>query len=156
MEMEGRDQDNDIWVWDVARRALSRLTFEAGPDIFPVWTHDGRAVVFRSARDGPHSLYRRPSDGTGAVEMLTKAIQIHSPTDVTPDGTRVIFTDISGNQDVMMIPLEASGGERRLTPLVQTRFLERNGTVSPNGRWLAYESDQSTETLISCSTGLRS
>jgi hypothetical protein len=146
--LDVRDQDTDLWVWDIARRALSRLTFEIGPDIFPVWTRDGRAVVYRSAREGPHSLYRRPSDGTGSIEKLTSAKQIHSPTDVSPDGTRLIFTEISETQDVMMVPLDAAGGERPLTPLVQTRFHERNGIVSPDGRWLAYESDQSAQVQI--------
>ena len=138
---DSRDEANDLWVWDFARAILSRLTFDQAPDLFPVWTPDGRWIVYRSVQAGPHNLFRRRADGTGSPEQLTQATQIHSATDATRDA--VIFTDQVDTHDILMVPLEATGGERRVTPLVRTSANERNGTVSPNGRWLAYESDQS-------------
>ena len=139
--LDSRDEASDLWIWDFARAILSRLTFEAAPDLFPIWTPDGRWVVYRSVAAGPHNLFRRRSDGTGSAEQLTRATQIHTATDATAGA--VIFTDQVETHDIMMVPLEATGGERRVIPLVRTPANERNGTVSPNGRWLAYESDQS-------------
>jgi serine/threonine-protein kinase len=95
-----------------------------------------------SERAGVRNLFWQAADGAGAVERLTDSPNTQYPTGVSPDGRRLIFTDESpttGN-DVMAIELEAS---RRVTPLVQSPFIERNGTVSPDGHWLAYEANDS-------------
>lgn len=88
------------------------------------------------------NLFWQAADGTGAAERLTKSPNTQYPTGVSPDGRRLIFNDDSpatGN-DVMALELDAT---RRVTPLVQSPFIERNGTVSPDGRWLAYEANDS-------------
>jgi Tol biopolymer transport system component len=132
----------DIWRWDFARTALTRLTFEGAG--FPVWTSDGRRLVFSSARGGgAANLHWQAADGTGAVERLTESPNTQNPVAVSPDGTRLIFTETTPktNADVMQIELE---GTHRVTPLVQTPFAERNGILSPpDGRWLAYETNDS-------------
>ncbi|HEX2455531.1 MAG TPA: protein kinase, partial [Vicinamibacterales bacterium] len=129
------DQENDIWVWDLARRTLDRLTFGRAPDFGPVWTPDGRRLVFFSEREGWAGLQWQPADGPGNAEKLTTG---GPPSGVTPDGAYVIF-GAGGNQDLMMLALD---GTRRVQPLLQTPSVERNGVVSPDGRWLAYESDR--------------
>ena len=63
--VEIRDQENDIWLWDLTRPALSRLTFDPAIDRDPVWTPDGRQIIFASSRTGAFDLYARAADGTG-------------------------------------------------------------------------------------------
>ena len=130
------DQENDIWVWDVARQTpLRKLTSGPATDFFPVWTTNSRRLLFGRPGGG---LFWQAADGTGKEEALTsESGRGMQPSGVTPDGTRVLFS--LGARDVMAMALDA----RRVEPLVQTQFNERNGDVSPDGRWLAYESDAS-------------
>jgi serine/threonine-protein kinase len=136
------DQDYDLWLWDLARATLTRLTLTPGVDGIGVWTPDSRRVIFASERTGVRNLFWQVADGSGAVERLTESPNTQYPSAVSPDGRRVIFTEmVPGTaDDVMMMELD---GPRRVTPLVQSPFNERNGSVSPDGRWLAYEANDS-------------
>jgi len=119
----------DIWVWDFTRRTLDRLTFDPAPDFAPVWT-DRRHLVYFSMREGG-GLFRQPVDGAGGAEKLNAGAP---PSGATPDGGQVLFSSV-GNKDIMMVAL----GTRREQPLLENSPVERNGVVSPDGRWLAYE-----------------
>jgi hypothetical protein len=130
------DQDTDIWVWDLALRTLAQLTFDPAGDFGPVWTPDGRRLVFFSQRAGEQGLFWQLADGTGTAESLGAG---GPPSGVTPDGRQVISAGL-GNRDLQILALD---GTRRVQPLLQTPFVERNGIVSPDGHWLAYESDSS-------------
>ena len=136
------DQEQDLWIWDLPRTTLTRATFGATYDDYPVWTPDGRRVVFTSERVGARNLFWQAADGTGAVERLTESPNAQTSTAVSPDGRRLIFTETAPQtgEDVMQMALD---GTRRVTPLVQSPFAERNGIVSPDGRWLAYEATDS-------------
>ena len=136
------DQENDIWVWDSTRTTLSRLTFDGAGDYQQAWMPDGRRLIFSSERLGPRNLFWQAPDGTGAVERLTESPNTQNAVSVTPDGTRLIFTEETpkGGYDLMQVTLD---GTHRVTPLVQTAFSERNGFISPDGRWLAYEGNES-------------
>jgi serine/threonine-protein kinase len=140
--VDSRDQEADIWTWDFARPTLTRLTFDPAADGFPVWTPDGRRLLFASERAGPMNLYWQVANGTGAAERLTESNYRQEPTSISSDGTRVVFHELTPTtrRDVMLLMLD---GTRRVQSLVQTPFEERNGIVSPDGRWLAYESDSS-------------
>jgi Tol biopolymer transport system component len=136
------DQERDLWLWDLRRTTLTRLTATPGVDVVHVWTPDSRRLIFTSERGGVRNLFWQAADGSGAVERLTESPNTQYPTGVSPDGRRLIFSDDSpttGN-DVMAIELNET---RRVTPLVQSPFTEQNGTVSPDGRWLAYEANDS-------------
>ena len=137
-----RGQGDDIWVWDFARETLTRVTFEPGQDQYPVWTPDGRRLLFRSERSGPPNLFSQAADGTGAVERLTESANEQTSYAVSPDGTRLVFCEDlrATGQDLNVLTLQ---GERRAEPLVQTGFTERDAEISPDGRWLAYESNES-------------
>jgi len=143
------DLDNDLWVWDVSRVTLMRLTFTPVPiaDLYPVWTPDGRRVLFSSDRDGARNLYVQAADGTGAAERLTTSPNLQDATAVTPEGTRLIFTETTPQTgaDVLQVTVV---GTHTITPLVQTPATERNGIVSPDGRWLAYEANDSGQLEI--------
>jgi serine/threonine-protein kinase len=135
-------QSSDIWLWDLARAMLTRVTFDPAIGTDPVWMPDGRRLVFSSARTGVLNLFSQAADGTGVVERLTESPNAQSATAVSPDGMTVVFTEIASTtgQDVMALQLE---GTHHVIPLVQTPFDERNGIVSPDGRWLAYEANDS-------------
>ena len=140
------DQENDIWVWDFARETLTRVTTDPGLDGVPVWMPDGRRMVFSSAAAGAlPNLFWQAADGTGAAERLTQSSRMQLPSAVSLDGTRVVFTEGVGVSHVMMLTLEK---DRRVQPLVQTPAAERNAEISPDGRWLAYESNDSGQFQI--------
>ena len=146
--LDVRDQEADIWIWDLVRETLTRLTFGPTFEQYGVWTPDGRDVIFGSAQFGgpvaPRSLFRRSADGTGTVEQLTQSDVAQFPSTVTPDGTALIFRQQAGpgtvtGMDLLLLPLK---GERRVRPLIQTPFAELNAEISPDGRWLAYQSNE--------------
>ncbi len=136
------DDEGDIWVWDLRRGALTRLTVGGSPDSPPVWTPDSQRVVFNSVRDGNGNLYWRAADGTGTVERLTDSPNSHYPTSISPGGDRLVFTQVvpGGHADLYVLSLDET---RRTEPLLVTEFDEDNGEISPDGRWLAYEADAS-------------
>jgi serine/threonine-protein kinase len=107
-----------------------------------LWSADGQRLIFFSTRLGPRNLFTRSADGTGDAERLTTSPSEQWPTDVSRDGTILVFTEGAQGTgaDVMQLALDGTG---RITPLVQSRAGERNGALSPDGRWLAYDSDDS-------------
>jgi serine/threonine-protein kinase len=137
------DQDLDIWLWDLARAVLTRITTDPATDAYPVWRRDGRRLVFGSNRvGGVQNLFSQTADGTGAVDRLTESPNPQVPSAVSPDDTQVVFTEYSSKTgaDVMALALD---GTHQVFTLVQTPFDERHGIVSPDGRWLAYEANDS-------------
>ena len=145
--LEVREEENDIWVWDLRRESITRLTFAAGDDQYPVWTPDSRRVVFRSSRDGTVNIYWRAADGTGTVERLTSSPNRQSPHTFSPDGAHLVFREDSPNTgiDLQVLTLDDA---RRVEPLIVTGFNDFNAEVLPDGRWLAYQSDASGQNEI--------
>lgn len=140
-----RDQDQDIWIWDFARETLTRFTFDPGADWYPVWTPDGTRLIFDSARAGAQNLFWQAADGTGPAERLTEAHNIQLPYSVSPDGNRIVFRTNTETSDLSILTLDQN---RRVEPLIQTPFNELNAEISSDGRWLAYESDESGRSEI--------
>jgi len=145
LALEIRDQQGDIWIWDMARETMTRLTVDPSFDGGPVWTRDGRRLLFGSTRQGGLNVFAQPADGTGEAKRLFESRNADNPTSITPDGTRLIFRRDGGVEagnlsDIMVVPLE---GARTPVPLLATRANEQNGEVSPDGRWLAYDADDS-------------
>jgi serine/threonine-protein kinase len=138
------DQDIDIWLWDLNRATtLTRATFDLSVDIYPVWRQpDSRQLFFSSARAGPVNLFALSPDSVGNVTRLTESPNVQHANSVSPDGTRLVFTETAPKTglDIMQLRLD---GTHAVTPLVQTQFNERNAEVSPDGRWLAYQADYS-------------
>jgi serine/threonine-protein kinase len=140
--LAANDQETDIWVWDLSRPTLTRATVDPGLDLYPVWTPNGRRLLFSSERSGARNLYWQAADGSDAVARLTDSPNTQNANSVTPDGRFLIFTETvpKTGEDVMQVALD---GTRTVTPLVHSEFTERNGIVSPDGRWLAYEANDS-------------
>jgi serine/threonine-protein kinase len=137
-----RDQENDIWIWDNARRGLTRFTFDPGVNRGIAWTPDGRRVAFSVERDATESVFWQAGDGTGSPERLTSyAGRSQVPISFSPDGTRLVFNEPSAPPfDLYLLNLDA---DRKVTPLLKGPRSEHNAEISPDGRWLAYQSDES-------------
>jgi serine/threonine-protein kinase len=159
-----RDQQNDIWIWDLARQTLTRLTDAPGTDQYVVWTPDSRRVIFSSNRAGVFNLFWQAANNTGTVERLTTSPNGQAPISISPDGTRLIVreTVLKTGVDLRVLRLDASATApgagasttpaippRQTEPLVQTTFNEDNGEISPDGHWLAYQSNESGQFQIS-------
>jgi Tol biopolymer transport system component len=129
-----------IWLLDTGRGVLSRFTFDA-PDALPVWSPDGRRLVFGSRRD-TFDLYEKPASGGGTEELVLTAPGISAPTDWSTDGRFLLYRSDAPNtgSDIWALPM---GGNRKPFPVIQTDFDERDGQFSPDGRWIAYESNES-------------
>ena len=148
--IEIRDRENDIWVWDFTRETLSRLTFAPGTEVYPVWTPDGARIAFGSTRDRTSGVFWRAADGTGSVEQLTENSSSPTPYAFSPDGQYLVFRErtlIDGvlNDDLHVLTLDETRTSR---PLIATEFSELNAEISPDGRWLAYDSNESGRTEV--------
>ena len=131
--------NSDIWIYDIGRGTRMRLTVE-GINQSPVWTPDGTRVTFSSDRDDPQNLYWKPADGSGQAELLLNMNSLNSliPTSWSPDGESLAFYDTSGARDIWALPREGDA-----SPFLATAFNERSPMFSPDGRWLAYVSNES-------------
>jgi serine/threonine-protein kinase len=139
--LDARDQENDIWVFDLRRESLQRLTRDPGFNRLPVWNADGTRIAFTAERDGVESIHWQAADASGTPERLSIGSTAQGPSSFSNDGKHLVFiTPLNGPPDIGVLSLE---GERREEMLFNTPFNENNATVSPDGRWLAYESNES-------------
>jgi Tol biopolymer transport system component len=129
-----------IWLIDSARGTLAKLTFENGGAGMPVWSRDSARVVFASGRNGPPTLYQRRIGDLGQAELLVKGGDNH-PTDWSSDGHTIVYEvlDNKTRNDLWLLSL-ADG--RKSIPFLRSQFNETGGRISPDGRWMAYTSDE--------------
>ncbi|MEO8436241.1 MAG: protein kinase [Pyrinomonadaceae bacterium] len=135
--------NTDIWLLDLARGVPSRFTFDETADDDPVWSPDGKTIVFTSAREGRFNLYRKLSSGAGKDELLYKSeVEGKEGTDASADGRFILFDQsATGNgTDIWVLPLFGDG---KPYALLQTPFSEFQGHFSADGRWFAYTSNES-------------
>jgi Tol biopolymer transport system component len=140
--LDVRDEQNDIWVWNLARQTLARITKDPGIDRFPVWSADGTRIAYSSSRGGTiDNVFSQAADGTGESERLIEAQTAHSPQTFTPDGSQLVVREGGGGTG--SLKLLSLTGKRAILPLIQPPGVEVNGEISPDGRWLAYQSNES-------------
>jgi serine/threonine-protein kinase len=135
-----RDNNWDVWVYDMVREVATRLTFDEAYDADQIWSNDGRYIYFTSNRDGPPGPYRKRADGSGQVERLSKTDIGFYPLTLSPDDSIMIGESEDNNIDITVLPVE-EGSEPQ--PIIATQFSDRDPMLSPDGRWLAYASDES-------------
>jgi serine/threonine protein kinase/Tol biopolymer transport system component len=131
----------DLWKRDLAHGAESRLT-STGNNRYPVWSSDGTQIYFMSDREGDYKVYRKAANGTGPEEVVEAAFK--APLDASRDGLYLIEETSGANpktgNDIWVFPLF---GDRKPIPYVQTEFHELRPRLSPDGQWLAYQSNES-------------
>ena len=127
----------DIWVIE-PRGSVTRLTFDASRhNSGPVWSPDGKRIVYSSLQKGKWGLYQTLSDASGTEELLFESEPLKAPMSWSPDGKRLVFwvQDPTTGGDLWVLPLD---GDKKPTPLIATMFNETHGQVSPDGKWIAY------------------
>jgi hypothetical protein len=132
----------DVWLIDGGRGVPTRFTFDAVVDNAAVWSPDGSQVVFRSSRNGVHDLFVKAASGTADEQPLLVNSQSKGPLDWSQDGRFLLYgtQDAKTASDLWVLPMT---GERKPFAVLQSSFNEMEGQFSPDGRWLAYASDES-------------
>jgi Tol biopolymer transport system component len=140
----------DIWLFDLARGVPSRFTFDPAQDWDPVWSPDGSRIAFSSNRgDAPYNIYVKDSIGAGSEGRLFEAERDARVADWSPDGKTLLYVsaellyvsaDPTTGNDLWVAPLE---GDRKPAQFLVTPFSETQGQFSPDGRWIAYRSNES-------------
>jgi Tol biopolymer transport system component len=145
LAVDAIDGQADIWIWDFHKQAVVRLTFSPAMEFYPLWTSDGRNIIYRSLERGKQvpDIFRKAADGTGVAEPLTKNETGGEPSSLTPDDKSVVFrtstTSPGQPWELRLAPLD---GRSPITPLLTDPTVsELNGEISPNGHWIAYQSN---------------
>jgi serine/threonine protein kinase len=145
--LTNHDRNNDVWVFDLSRGVRTRLTSSPGDDSNMVWSPDGRVVVFASNRSGRYDLYRVSSDGSSRDQLIYADNLLKLPTSLSPDGMLLAYSvtsDPTTGSDIWILPRPLDGSsDRKPYPFIRTTFNEGAAEFSPDGRWLAYESNES-------------
>jgi serine/threonine protein kinase/Tol biopolymer transport system component len=145
-----QEQGRQVWLYDLSRETLTRLTFEGSANGTPAWTPDGKRIVFQSNKDGAAlNLFWLLADGSGGLERLTTSENGQAPSSWSPDGQLLAFTELNPTTgwDIWVLrlsdPSAGSGKVSKAQPFLRTPFTEGAPRFSPDGHWLAYVSDES-------------
>jgi hypothetical protein len=130
------NRNTDIWTIDLSTSARTRLTFDPGIDFSPIWSPDGRRVAFCRRSGSQTRLLLKNADGSGNEELVREVPSDINLWDWSPDGEFILF---SGGSDLWGIPLH---GDRTPFRLDETRQREADGRFAPDGKWIAYDSDE--------------
>jgi Tol biopolymer transport system component len=133
----------DLWFIDLARGASARLTTDPGNESYPVWSPDGTQLVFGSNRTAGFDLYRKPAGVSGQADVLLKSPDMKYPLDWSRDGRYLLYDQQSAGKsdwDLWVLPMDGGGQPAKY---FATPFNETNAKFSPDGRWVAYQSNQS-------------
>ncbi len=135
--------NTDLWTHNIDRGTVTRLTFGPALDSYPVWSPDGQRIAFYSNRGGKLDLYIKAVSGAGEDEPLFQSPNSKQPTDWSRDGRYLAFSenDPKSKSDLWTLDMD----KRKATLFLKTEFNEQQGQFSPDGRWMAYVSDESKE-----------
>ncbi len=138
---------SDVWVFEIGRGVSTRLHSDPVDEIMPVWSADGSKVIYRSDRKGPPDIYEIAIGVPGSERPLYEAPGLQQPEDTSRDGRWLAYLQevASTVWNIWLLPLQ---GELKPMPWHRTRFSESSPRFSPDGRWIAYESDESGDPEI--------
>jgi len=134
--------NRDIWISDLLRGGLTRLTFDNAVDGMPAWSPDSRTVVYESARKVGFDIWAKASNGSGAEARWLERPGNQWPYEISPDGKWLLYFEAENAGDVMALPLPA-GSNSTPVAIVATPFSESQGAISPDGAWVAYTTTES-------------
>ena len=138
-----RTEGSSRHLWLVDRvKGSSRVTSDASADIMPIWSPDGSSIVFASNRDGPSDLYRIASSGAGSAEPVVKSATVKHPSDWSQAAGVIVYDSNDPGTGINIWTLSTRPGAVP-EPFLRTRFSEGLGRLSPDGRWMAYASNES-------------
>ena len=141
----------DIWIYESSGGLPTRFTSDPAFDALPIWSPDGRQIVFSSNRHGHADIYQKNSSGAGGEEAILPSERSKTtkyPTDWSPDGRFILYRSLEPNTnlELWVVPV---GGDRKPIPFIRKAFGVSNGQFSPDGRWVAYSSNESGKWEIS-------
>jgi Tol biopolymer transport system component len=139
-----QSRNSNLWLLDLTRGgAATRFTFDASRDVYPVFSPDSSRIVFTSLREGPANLYQKLTSGAKNEEPLLKSAENKLPFSWSGDGRFLLYTvqTAKGKGDIWVLPMD--GSKKEPLPFQVTDFNETAAQFSPDGRWIAYESDES-------------
>jgi serine/threonine-protein kinase len=139
-----RDGNWDIWVYDLDRGVPTRLTFDESQETEQLWSPDGKYLAFSSNVDGQENLYRKLADGSGEAERLTESQQAQWATSWSQDGRHIAYINSTAGFDIEIVSLE----DRKVEKFLGTPFSEADPAFSPDGRFIAYDSNESGRTEV--------
>jgi eukaryotic-like serine/threonine-protein kinase len=138
-----QSKNTDIWLYDLTRGVTTRFTYDQATDVIPVWSPDGKTLIFGSDRKGHNDLYRKNSNGTGTEEVVWESSLNKFATSWSADGNYLSVSttgDPKTKWDIWILPLT---GDRTPMKFLQTEFSEWIGSFSPDARWIVYMSNES-------------
>ena len=149
---QNQPQNRDIWLIDVASGKTTRFTSDPGWDAFPTWSPDGSRIIFTSNRGGAYDLYQKAlndtGNGTGTEELFYKSSEGKGPTSWSPDGRFLLYYSLGQPTHVKLLAVSGPT-DRAPVPLVDPQFSSITARFSPDGRWIAYTSNESGKNEVS-------
>ena len=145
--LDPAEATRDLWLYDVKRSLRTRFTFDSANEFEPIWSPDGDRIAFARSKQSV-DLYQKPSSGAGGEEALLEGGLGKFPSDWSPDGRSIMY--IAGGaaiarSDLLVLPLF---GNKKPFPFLESSFAETRGRFSPDGRWIAYASNESGQLEI--------
>jgi Tol biopolymer transport system component len=132
----------NLWLYEFARGVTTRFTFDTGLDFDPVWSPDGSRIAFTSSRDGTFNLYQKLSNLSAEDEVLLKSNDAKASSSWSPDGRFLMYFNPLPPARQWLLPV-GEGLDRKPIRVDKAEFNEAAGRISPDGRWVAYNSDES-------------
>ncbi len=138
----GPSMNSGIWIWDLVRKILTRLTFDPTSNAFPLWTLDGKRIAYLNVDMGGPKLCWKAADGTGKTEALGSVTNLIAiPASWSSDGKTLVQMEVTASHfDIGAVSME---GDRARKPLLHEKYIEAEPQISPDGRWMAYTSNES-------------
>jgi Tol biopolymer transport system component len=135
--------NSDIWLMDLARGGPTRLTFDSAQNLNPVWSPDGMRIAYGVSRKGAFDLFVKPSNGSRSEEVLLESPNTKVIQDWSRDGSFLLYYEVDPRTGRDLWAMELTGDQRQRRLVANTPFEETLAQLSPDGHWVAYQTNES-------------